>query len=68
MEAFSHVLLQAYLDRAAINQQAVQLLEGGAGAVRLVEGDVGNSTALRVGAVDDVDPLDGSDGLDEVFL
>lgn len=57
-----------HLDRSVVNQKAIQLLEGLAGAVRLVECHVGDTTALRVGAVRDLDSLDGTNGLDEILL
>lgn len=57
-----------YLDGAIVDQETVQLLEGDAGAVRLVKGNIGDTTALRVGAVRKLNSLDGSDRLDEVFL
>lgn len=59
---------QAYLDRAVVNEQAVQLLESAASTIWLVEDDVGNATALRVGAVGKLNTLDGANRLDKVFL
>lgn len=59
---------EAYLDRATVNQQTVQLLERLASAIGFTERDVGNTTALGVGAVGQFDPLDGADRLDKVFL
>jgi hypothetical protein len=43
-------------------------LEGLASAIRLVEGHVCDTTALRVGAVGELNSLDRTNGLDEVFL
>lgn len=56
------------LNRATVNEKAVQLLKGSASAIRLVEQDVGDTAALRVGAVRELDALDGADRLDKVFL
>lgn len=39
------------LDRTTVNQKAVQLLEGPAGARSITERDVGDAAALRVGTV-----------------
>lgn len=55
-------------DGAVVNQKSIQLLESLAGAILFVEGDVGNTTALRVRTVGKLDLLDGADGLNEVFL
>lgn len=62
------MVFTANLDRSVVHEKAVQLLESLAGAVRLVESDIGNATADRVGTVNEVDSLDGSDSLDKVFL
>jgi len=59
---------KTYLNRAVVDEEAVQFLEGLASAVRLGEGDIGDTAALRVGAVRKLDPLDGTDRLDKVFL
>jgi hypothetical protein len=59
---------EANLDRSVVNEEAIQLLESLARAVWLVKGDIGDATADGVGAIDEVDSLDGSNGLDEVFL
>lgn len=56
------------LDRAVVDEQTIELLEGLASAIRLVEGDVGDTAALRVGSIHEVDSLDRSYSLDEVFL
>lgn len=56
------------LDGAAVNEKTVKLLEGSASAIRLVENHVGDTTALRVGAVRELDALDGTDRLNKVFL
>jgi hypothetical protein len=58
----------AYLDRPVVDEEAIQLLEGLASTVRLVEGHVCDTTALRVGAVGELNSLDRTNGLDEVFL
>jgi hypothetical protein len=39
-------IIIAYLDRSVVDEEAVQLLEGLASAVRLVEGHVCDTTAL----------------------
>lgn len=57
-----------YLDRAVINQETIELLEGLTSAVRLEEGHVGDAAALRVGTIRNFDLLDGSHRLNEVFL
>ncbi len=59
---------ESYLDRAVVNKQAVQLLESPASTIRLVEDDVGDATALRVGAVGQLNALDGANRLNKVFL
>lgn len=56
------------LDRTSIDKEAVQLLEGLASAIRLAEDDVGDAAADRVGAVGNLDLLDGANCLGEVFL
>jgi hypothetical protein len=56
------------LDGAAVDEQAVQLLEGLASTICLAENDRCDTTALRVGAVGQLDPLDRANGLNEVFL
>lgn len=56
------------LDGAAINEKTIELLEGLASAVRLMEDDIGNTAALRVGAVRELNTLDGANRLDKVFL
>jgi hypothetical protein len=58
----------AHLDRSVVDKKAVQFLEGLASAVRLVEGHVCDTTALRVGAVGKLNSLDGTNGLDKVLL
>lgn len=58
----------SYLDRAAVDEESVELLESPVGTIDLTEDDVGNTTALRVGAVGDLNLLDGADRLDKVFL
>jgi hypothetical protein len=56
------------LDRATIDEETVQFLEGRASAIGLAEDDRSDATALRVGAVGEFNPLDGANNLDEVFL
>lgn len=56
------------LDGAVIDEKAVQFLEGLASASSVAEGHVGDAPALRVGAVHQLDLLDGTDGLNKVFL
>ncbi len=56
------------LDGATVDEETVELLEGSASAIRLVENDIGNATALRVRAVRELDALDGADRLNKVFL
>jgi hypothetical protein len=63
-----NMLHQKYLNGTAINQEPIQLLESGGSAIRPAESDVGDSTALRVGAVNQLNPLDGANRLDEIFL
>ncbi len=58
----------AYLNRAVVNEQAVQLLKGPASAIRFAKDDVGNATALRVGAVRQFNLLNGANRLNKVFL
>lgn len=58
----------ANLDGSVIDKKAIQLLKSLAGAVSLVESDIGNAAADGIGAVDEIDSLDGSNGLDKVFL
>lgn len=57
-----------YLDWAVVNKQAVQLLEGLTSAIRLAEDNVGNSPALRVRSIGDLDLLDRTNGLNKVLL
>jgi hypothetical protein len=56
------------LDGAVVDQETVQLLEGFAGTGGVAERHIGDATALRVGAVNKLDPLDRTDGLDKVLL
>lgn len=58
----------AHLDRSVVNKKAVQFLEGLASAIRLVEGHVCDTAALRVRAVGELNSLDGTNGLDKVLL
>ena len=58
----------AYLNRAVVNEEAVQLLESKASAAGLVEDDVGNATALRVGSIGQLHLLDTTNSLSKVFL
>jgi hypothetical protein len=57
-----------YLDGLVVDQKTVEGLEGLAGAIGVLEGDVGNATADTAGAVRDLDLLDLADRLLEVFL
>lgn len=63
-----HIASATHLNGSIIDKQAIQLLESLAGAVNLVESDIGNATADRVGAIYKIDSLDGSNSLDKVFL
>lgn len=56
------------LDRSVVDKKAVQFLEGLASAIRLMEGHVCDTAALRVRAVGELDSLDGTNGLDKVLL
>ncbi|KAF5128063.1 hypothetical protein E5D57_008997 [Metarhizium anisopliae] len=56
------------LDGPVVNKEAIQLLESFASAVRFVESDIGDAATNRVGAINEVDSLDGSNGLDKIFL
>lgn len=56
------------LDGATVDEETVELLEGSASAIRLVEDDIGNTTALRVRAVRELNALDGPDRLNKIFL
>jgi hypothetical protein len=58
----------AHLDRSVVDKKTVQFLEGLASAIRLMEGHVCDTAALRVRAVGELDSLDGTNGLDEVLL
>lgn len=58
----------SYLDGAAVNQKTVQFLEGFSSAFSITERYVGNASALRVGAVDEINSLDGTNCLNKVFL
>lgn len=62
------LLTRTNLDRAVVNQEAVQLLEGLASAIRPAEDDIGDTAALGVRAVHEFDSLDVANRLDEVFL
>jgi hypothetical protein len=57
-----------YLDGSVIDEETVQLLEGLAGSIGVVEGDMSDATADTAWAVRQLDPLDLSDGCLEVFL
>lgn len=56
------------LDWSVVNQEAVELLESLASTGSVAESDVGDSPALGVGAVDQLNPLDRADRLNKVFL
>jgi hypothetical protein len=56
------------LDRAVVDQKTVQGGESLAGAVGVVEGNMGNTPANATWAVGKLDLLDLTDGLLEVFL
>lgn len=58
----------SYLDGALVDQDAIQLLVGDASTSRLPENDVGDASALRVGPVDDINSLDGTNCLAKVIL
>ena len=53
---------------SVVHKKAVKLLECPASTVGFVKGDVGNATADRVGTVNEVDALNGADGLDKILL
>jgi hypothetical protein len=57
-----------YLDWPTVDEETVQLGESLAGAIGMVEGDMGNATADTARAVGNLGSLDVSDGLLEVFL
>lgn len=57
-----------YLDRLAIDEQAVQVAKRLAGAVRMVEGDVSDAAANTARPVRDLDLLDRADRLLEILL
>ena len=59
---------KAYLNRAVVNEEAVQLLESKTSAAGLVEDDVGNATALRVGSIGQLHLLNSTNSLSKVFL
>lgn len=46
-----------HLDWATVDEKAIELLKRLASTVRLAEGDVGDASALRVGAIDKLDPF-----------
>jgi hypothetical protein len=56
------------LDGAAVNEQAVQLLQGPTSSGGVTEGDVGDATALRVGSIGQLNPLNGTNRLNKVLL
>jgi hypothetical protein len=58
----------ADLDGTAVDQKTIQGLEGLASTIRLPEGDIGDSSALRVRAIGQLNPLDRTNGLSEVLL
>jgi hypothetical protein len=57
-----------YLDGATVNEQAVELLQGPGSSGGVTEGDVGDATALRVGSIGQLNPLDGTNRLNKVLL
>lgn len=66
--ALKKVASNTDLDGPVVNKEAIQLLESFASAVRFVESDIGDAATNRVGAINEVDSLDGSNGLDKIFL
>lgn len=60
--------LGAYLDGAAVNEQAIQLGVGLASAIGMVKDNLGDTAAGATGAVRQLDFLDLADGGLEVFL
>jgi hypothetical protein len=56
------------LDWSVVDKKTIQLLEGIASAIGLVESDVGDTATLWVGAVDKLYSLDRSNRLDEIVL
>jgi hypothetical protein len=64
----AYLVCDANLDGSIVDKKAIQLLESLASTIRLVESDIGNAAADRVGAINEIYSLDRSNGLDKVFL
>lgn len=56
------------LDRSAVDQKSVQLVESLGGTITLAESDGGNTTAGTAGAICKLQALDGTDRGDKVLL
>lgn len=63
-----HSKVKTYLDRAIVNEKTIESGESFAGSIGVVESDVGETTADTPGAVGDLDLLDLTNSLLEVFL
>lgn len=64
----SCLVVMIYLDGTAVDQQSVESRECLGSTLRLAEGDIGDTSALGVGAVGQFNLLDGADRLNKVFL
>jgi hypothetical protein len=60
--------IPVYLDRALIDEQAIQFLCGFGGGIRSCEGNRSNATAGAILVIGNHDFFDWSSGLMEVFL
>jgi len=59
---------EAYLDRSVVDEETIELGESLAGAIGVVEGNLGNTLAIALGAVRKIHLLDLTNCALEVFL